>query len=162
MRLQLADNNCTNCEKIAPLLPVRDPETGRIFNVNPLAFAQMTTAEQMRAKNEAPIILAKLVEGDGLGETGTPFRPLGIDALRQLQAFEQEQNKLIQQGALTPVNGQMMPQKTISPNMGVNPNFSVEIEPSAKPWFARTEVLVPVLIGGVLVTYLLFQRPQRR
>jgi hypothetical protein len=156
MRLQLADNNCTNCEKIAPLLPVRDPETGRIFNVNPLAFAQMTTAEQMRAKNEAPIILAKLVEGDGLGETGL----VNLNALKSLQAFEAEQNKLIQQGALTPVNGQMMP--SVTPSNAMPSKFSVQVEPSAKPWFARTEVLVPVLIGGVLVTYLLFQRPQRR
>ena len=160
MRLQLADNNCTNCEKIAPLLPVRDPETGRIYNVNPLAFATMSTAEQIRAKEEAPIILAKLVEGDGLGQTG--LLPSGMDALKQFRAFEAEQMSLIKQGALTPVNGQTMPQKTISPNMAINPNFSVEVEPSAKPWFARTEVLVPVLIGGVLVTYLLFQRPQRR
>jgi hypothetical protein len=157
MRLQLADN-CTNCEKIAPLLPVRNPETGRIYNVNPLAFATMTTAEQMRAKNEAPIILAKLVEGDGLGETGI----VNLNALKSLQAFEAEQNKLIQQGALTPVNGQTMPQKPITPNTGINPNWSIDIEPSAKPWFARTEVMIPVLIGGVLVTYFLFQRPQRR
>ena len=153
MRLQLADNNCTNCEKIAPLLPVRDPETGRIYNVNPLAFATMSTAEQIRAKEEAPIILAKLVEGDGLGAFGIPSN---ADVLKQFQAFEAKQNSLIQQGALTPVNGQT------NPNMAINPNFSVEVEPSAKPWFARTEVLVPVLIGGVLVTYLLFQRPQRR
>lgn len=154
MRLQLADKNCTNCEKIAPLLPVRDPETGRIYNVNPLAFATMSTAEQMRAKDEAPMILAKLVEGDGLGAFNIPSN---ADVLKQFQAFQAEQNSLIKQGALTPVNGQ-----TIAPNMAINPNFSVEVEPSAKPWFARTEVLVPVLIGGVLVTYLLFQRPQRR
>lgn len=153
MRLQLADNNCTNCEKIAPLLPVRDPETGRIYNVNPLAFATMSTAEQIRAKEEAPVILAKLVEGDGLGAFNIPSN---ADVLKQFQAFQAEQNSLIQQGALTPVNGQTMP------NMAINPNFSVDVEPSIKPWFARTEVLVPVLIGGVLVTYLLFQRPQRR
>lgn len=154
MRLQLADNNCTNCEKIAPLLPVRDPETGKIYNVNPLAFATMSTAEQIRAKEEAPIILAKLVEGDGLGAFNIPSN---ADVLKQFQAFQAEQNSLIQQGALTPVNGQ-----TIAPKMAINPNFSVDVEPSIKPWFARTEVLVPVLIGGVLVTYLLFQRPQRR
>lgn len=153
MRLQLADNNCTNCEKIAPLLPVRDPETGRIYNVNPLAFATMSTAEQIRAKEEAPVILAKLVEGDGLGAFNIPSN---ADVLKQFQAFQAEQNSLIQQGALTPVNGKIMP------NMAINPNFSVDVEPSIKPWFARTEVLVPVLIGGVLVTYLLFQRPQRR
>jgi hypothetical protein len=114
----------------------------------------MSTAEQMRAKEEAPIILAKLVEGDGLGAFNIPSN---ADFLKQFQAFQAEQNSLIQQGALTPVNGQ-----TIAPKMAINPNFSVDVEPSIKPWFARTEVLVPVLIGGVLVTYLLFQRPQRR
>jgi hypothetical protein len=118
----------------------------------------------MRAKNEAPIILAKLIEGDGLGENGMQMRPTGIlnaNPLRQLKAFEAEQANLINQGALTPVDGQILP-KPINQNTGINPNWSVEIEPSAKPWFARTEVMIPVLIGGVLLTYFLFQRPQRR
>lgn len=164
MRLQLADGNCKGCAPAPALLPVRDPETGRIYNVNPMAFAQMSPAEQMQARKEAPIILARMVEREGLGEgIDTSGAPFGMrQALQQINRFSAEQQKLMQQGKLTtPVSyGYGAPTSGL-PNNQIAPNWSVAVEPSAKPWFARTEVLVPVLIGGAFVTYVMFQRPQR-
>lgn len=35
-----------------------------------------------------------------------------------------------------------------------NEKFSLNIEPDPKPWYARPEVLLPIIGGGVLITYL--------
>jgi len=75
-------------------------------------------------------------------QTPTKLGPTGITSpewLNMLMTTPQDQTQEV---------------PTVTGGAPGNEKFSLNIEPDPKPWYARPEVLLPIIGGGVLITYL--------
>jgi len=153
--LELAD--CTSCGQ--NFLPAVDSDTGQIYQVNPDTFLIMTPQEKRQFITELPAAMEAIDNATGAMNDG--FIPdvvsenIGafMEEARAKAAIMQQQavKKLAIPGKIAGIVQNPTPQPAIMPQNGTAPNAQgslfVGFEPSSKPWFARTEVL----IGGAAI-----------
>lgn len=143
MMLQLAD--CQNCAE--NFLPAVDNETGRIYQINPETFLLMTPEEKRQFISELPEALTVVDGANGMGAL------IDIDKEKIKSFFTEATEKAKMINPLSKIKARptaIRPQPAIMPTNGApasQGSLFVGLEPSSKPWFARTEVL----IGGAAV-----------
>lgn len=170
MYLELAENGGCNCENAT--LPVRDSQSGRIVFFNVEALKELNNEEIQDVIDEAPYLVQKIaaannneIEFDEANEivmnTIAPNRQMA-DCGPKPGAMSPEFNEWARcqyiAGNIENVGGQMMPQTQMMPQGGFDPKFSIDIEPNPKPWYARTEVLIPVGLLGLGAVYFLTRK----
>lgn len=158
MYLELAEN-CTTClsENMDDMIPVVDDQTGEIYLINVTAFAELDPMDQRNIIAQAPTLLYILEKDNWNGMEGQ----LWDNIKGKVQGFVGKVKNFIGN-----VTGNM-PQTAPTPGewfggpgtgIGSDPRFSVNIEPDPKPWFARPEVLLPILGGAVLLGFAIFKK----
>lgn len=156
MMLELADAS-------EMFLPAYDNVNNEIFMVNPAAVALMPEIERDLFFQQLPVTIA-LVQRETVGE-------MYADRIKR-EAMERELEKQVQQFAAmvdSEISANMM-RSNLAPSgqqkgeivypQEYDPRFafSASLEPSPKPWFARTEVLLPVGIAALGAIYLLTRK----
>jgi hypothetical protein len=173
MQLELADNFLSDMDNELTTLPALDPNTGEIYAVNMEAMALLSPEEQAEVFSQAPFIIQKISEQSGNMDAGLfsrikekvnnfkdkmdKFYPpaiIGAAIKKRIQAAQEKR----QAAQIDPMTARMDPMTTgIDPmTTGMTPgnpkfSFSASLEPDPKPWFARPEVLLPVIGGVVLI-----------
>jgi hypothetical protein len=167
MYLELADNYLSESQNFDfDMIPVLDPITGEIYMINIEAFLMLSYEEQIEAVNQAPFLMQKIIEQGGAMDAGL------FSKIREgVSNFVQKAANVINPN-VTPSGTPKMdkpftmdptfnPDKTsVSAMPGIDPKFALNIgvEPSPKPWFARPEVLLPVIGGVGLIAFFAFRR----
>ena len=154
MYLELAEN-CQSClaEEMSDLLPIVDDETGEIYMINPATFVSLDREDQIKAIEQAPILMYILEKDNFNGMEGQ----LWENIKSKVKGFGEKVRNFFGGGSpqIAPTPGEFFGGASqINPRFG----FSANIEPDPKPWFARPEVLLPVVGGGVLLVALMRKR----
>lgn len=176
MQLQLADNHLSDMDNELTTLPVLDPNTGEIYSINMEAFAMLSPEEQDEIFYQAPFLIQKIAEQSGNMDAGifsrikekvnnfkdkmNKFYPpaiIGRAIKKRIQAA-QERRAAAQMDPMTtamdPMTTGMDPMAPTDPKF----SFSASLEPAPKPFWARPEVLLPVIGGVVLIGALALRR----
>jgi len=156
MYLELAEN-CTTClsENMDNMIPVVDDQTGEIYMMNVSAFAELDPMDQQEIISQAPMLLYILEKDNWNGMEGQ----LWDNIKAKVQGFVGKVKNFIGNMPQTaPTPGEWFGGSGSAGGMNVDPRFSVNVEPDPKPWFARPEVLLPVLGGVVLLGFAIFKK----
>jgi hypothetical protein len=173
MQLELADNFLSDMDNELTTLPALDPNTGEIYAVNMEALALLSPEEQAEVISQAPFIIQKIAEQSGNMNAGlfstikekvgnfkdkmNKFYPpaiIGAAIKKRIQEAQQKRSA----AQMDPMTTGMDPMTT-----GMDPtdpkfSFSASLEPAPKPFWARPEVLLPVIGGVVLIGALALRR----
>lgn len=163
MYLELAEN-CTNClSENNDTLPIVDDQTGQVYEINTSAFAQLDPETQAEILIQAEPLLYIMMKDDFNGMEGALWDKIKSKVSGFVQkvkgAFGGGTGNSAQTGGM--FSNMFSNQNQMQPNSGmINPKFggSFNIEPDPKPWFARPEVMLPVVGGVVLIGVLAFKK----
>lgn len=166
MQLELADNFLSDMDNELTTLPALDPNTGEIYAVNMEALALLSPEEQAEVIAQAPFIIQKIAEQSGNMDAGLFSR-----IKEKVGNFKDKMNKFyppaiigaaikkrIQKAQEKRAAAQMDPMTTEMDPTDPKFAFSASLEPAPKPFWARPEVLLPVIGGVVLIGALALRR----
>lgn len=180
MQLELAENYLSDMDEDLQTIPALDPNTGEIYSINMAALSLLSPEEQAEVFSQAPFIIQKIAEQSGNMDAGLFskikdkvsgfkdkmnkfFPPAIIGAMIKKKIQERVANR--QAAQIT-----QMPAKMTSMTTGMDPmttgmdptdpkfSFQASLEPAPKPFWARPEVLLPVIGGVVLIGALALRR----
>jgi len=139
MYLELADRNEQNSSGL--MLPIRNPSTDEIIMVTPEILNSMDPVEFSAAMDEMPSIVTAMQVKSGVDPD---------DMVQTSDLIQAAINEIDTMNTIVKRNNELITNKPYDGSTKWSGGFS--IEPSAKPFYLRPEVLIPaVLLVGFTI-----------